>query len=147
MAVAETHIDGEMAPGHGRSGLLTGGIAGPALGLLLPVLAAIGWELAVRLGWSSGRLVPPPSVVWATFAQLAQGGELQHHAAATLSRVAVGFGAGVAAGTFVGAVTGYSTSLAGFSTRRFRRCAPFPRLPGCRCSSSGSASSRRRKSP
>lgn len=111
MAVAETHIDGEMAPGHGRSGLLPGGIAGPALGLLVPVLAAVGWELAVRLGWSSGRLVPPPSVVWTTFAQLAQGGELGRHAAATLSRVAVGFGAGVAAGTFVGAVTGYSTFL------------------------------------
>ena len=115
MAVAETHIDGEIALGHGQprrlQDRLKDRLRGPALGLLLPVLAAIGWELAVRLGWSSGRLVPPPSVVWATFAQLAQGGELQHHAAATLSRVAVGFGAGVAAGTFVGAATGYSTFL------------------------------------
>jgi len=83
-------------------------LKGPAVGLLLPVLAAIGWELVVRLGWSAGRLVPPPSVIWATFLQLAQGGELQHHAIATLTRVAVGFGAGVAAGTIVGAITGYS---------------------------------------
>ena len=84
---------------------------GPALGLLLPVLAALGWELAVRLGWSTGRLVPPPSVIWETFRQLAQGGALQQHATATLTRVAFGFGAGVAAGTIAGAVTGYSRFL------------------------------------
>jgi sulfonate transport system permease protein len=111
MAVAETHIDGEIALGQGRPGRLLGRLKGPALGLLLPVLAAIGWELAVRLGWSSGRLVPPPSIIWATFLQLAEGGELQRHAAATLTRVAIGFGAGVAAGTLIGAITGYSAFL------------------------------------
>ena len=34
----------------------------PALGLILPVGLALGWELAVRAGLSNGRLVPPPSV-------------------------------------------------------------------------------------
>src|SRR5690606_31581717 len=86
-------------------------LKGPALGFFLPVLLAAGWELAVRLGWSNGRLVPPPSVIWETFVQLAHGGELQRHAVATLTRVAIGFGAGVAAGTIMGAVTGYSSFL------------------------------------
>jgi sulfonate transport system permease protein len=33
------------------------------LGLLLPVGLAVAWEIAVRMGLSSGRLVPPPSVI------------------------------------------------------------------------------------
>ena len=112
MAVIETAIAGKAATGRERAGAkLPDRLAGPALGLILPVLAAVGWELAVRLGWSNGRLVPPPSVIFETFIQLAQGGALQHHAAATLTRVAIGFAAGVAAGTLVGAVTGYSRFL------------------------------------
>jgi sulfonate transport system permease protein len=80
----------------------------PALGLLLPVALAVFWEIAVRWGWSSGRLVPPPSVIFQTFADLARTGELELHAAVTLSRVAAGFAFGVAAGTLFGAITGYS---------------------------------------
>jgi sulfonate transport system permease protein len=83
--------------------------ARPALGLLLPLVVALGWELAVRSGLSSGRLVPPPSVIYATFRELAATGELQRHTLATLLRVALGFGFGVAGGTVLGAITGYST--------------------------------------
>jgi sulfonate transport system permease protein len=82
--------------------------ARPALGLLLPVGAAIAWELVVKAGLSEGRLVPPPSVIFATLADLARSGELARHTVATVSRVAAGFGLGVAAGTFLGALTGYS---------------------------------------
>ena len=82
--------------------------ARPALGLLLPIGLAAFWEIAVRMGLSSGRLVPPPSVIFNTFVELAQTGELQVHALATLARVAAGFISGVAAGTVFGAVTGYS---------------------------------------
>ena len=38
-------------------------LARPVLGLLLPVAVALLWEWAVRAGLSSGRLVPPPSVI------------------------------------------------------------------------------------
>jgi sulfonate transport system permease protein len=82
--------------------------ARPAFGLLLPVGAAIAWELAVKAGLSEGRLVPPPSVIFATLADLARSGELLRHTIATVSRVAAGFGLGVAAGTLLGALTGYS---------------------------------------
>src|SRR5262245_64545976 len=80
----------------------------PALGFLLPVTLAVCWEIAVRWGWSSGRLVPPPSVIFQTFADLARTGELELHATVTLSRVAAGFAFGVVAGTLFGALTGYS---------------------------------------
>jgi sulfonate transport system permease protein len=52
--------------------------------------------------------VPPPSVIFSTFVDLARTGELQRHALATLWRVAAGFACGVAAGTVAGAIAGYS---------------------------------------
>ena len=104
-------LDQGVAEGGARNPSARRGIARwarPGLGLLLPLGLALSWELAVHLGLSNGRLVPPPSVIFKTFADLARTGELQEHAAATLWRVGWGFVLGVAAGTIVGAVAGYS---------------------------------------
>ena len=79
------------------------------LGLVLPVTLAVLWELVVWAGWSDGRLVPSPSVIFATLWDLAKTGELWRHAQATVLRVAAGFGLGVVAGTLLGAIAGYST--------------------------------------
>ena len=92
-----------------RSGL--GHFTRLGLGILLPVLIAAGWELVVRLGWSSGRLVPPPSVIFATFAELWKAGELQRHILVTTGRVAAGFAIGVITGTVIGAIAGYSALI------------------------------------
>jgi len=81
--------------------------ARPALGLVLPLMLALGWEAVVYFGWSNGRLVPPPSKVIATIVDLARSGELSRHILATLSRVAAGFAFGVVAGTLLGAISGY----------------------------------------
>jgi sulfonate transport system permease protein len=81
--------------------------ARPALGLALPVGLAVLWEVAVRLGLSDGRLVPPPSVIYRTLADLAAAGELQRHVIATLLRVAAGFALGTIAATLIGAIAGY----------------------------------------
>src|SRR6516225_4964262 len=80
----------------------------PALGLMVPVGLAVAWEIIVKLGLSTGRLVPPPSVILSTFADLAATGELQRHATVTLLRAVAGFGFGVVFGTLVGAITGDS---------------------------------------
>jgi len=80
-----------------------------ALAIALPAGIAIAWELIVRAGWSDGRLMPPPSRIWQEFEELARNGELWRHMAATLLRVAVGFGVGTAAGTLLGALAGYSS--------------------------------------
>jgi sulfonate transport system permease protein len=81
--------------------------ARPALGLLLPVGFALAWELVVWLGLSNGRLVPPPTRIFATIVELARSGELARHIIATLTRVVLGFGLGVIAGTLLGAISGY----------------------------------------
>ena len=61
------------------------------------------------MGWSNGRLVPPPSVICA---DLRRTRRAPANCSATrsrrCSRVAAGFGLGVAAGTLLGAIAGYS---------------------------------------
>lgn len=83
--------------------------ARPLLGLLVPLILAAGWEVAVHFHLSDGRLLPPPSRIYQEFAELARTGELQRHVIATLLRVAAGFGLGVVSGTLLGALTGYSS--------------------------------------
>jgi sulfonate transport system permease protein len=93
--------------GQGRNTLAR--YARPALGLILPLGLAAIWEALVQAGVSDGRLVPPPSRIYTELADLYRAGELHRHVAATLWRVALGFGLGTAAGTLLGAVAGYST--------------------------------------
>jgi sulfonate transport system permease protein len=79
----------------------------PLLGLVLPLGVAIAWEFVVWLGLSNGRLVPPPTKVFATIAELVRSGELIRHIIVTLTRVVIGFALGVIAGTLLGAISGY----------------------------------------
>jgi sulfonate transport system permease protein len=78
------------------------------VGLALPILLAAVWEAAIALGLASGRLMPPPSRIFATLYALALSGELWTHTAATMGRVLAGFAMGAIAGTLVGALTGAS---------------------------------------
>lgn len=79
-----------------------------ALGILLPVTLALGWEIAVATGFAQGRLMPPPSRLFKTLYDLAITGELWRHIGATLARVLAGFALGTLAGTIVGAIAGAS---------------------------------------
>ena len=78
-----------------------------ALALLLPLAGAAGWEAGSRLGLIDAHLLPPPSVLLAAFAALLAKGEALSHISATSQRVALGFFFGTAAGTLLGALTGY----------------------------------------
>ena len=86
---------------RGRAGVLLAGI-------VLPLSAALLYELAFRLGLVEARLLPPPSRILATLADLAAGGDLWSHVSATLLRVLGGFLIGAAGGTLLGALTGSS---------------------------------------
>ncbi len=80
-----------------------------AIGVILPVTLALGWELAVYAGLSNGRLLPPPSRIFAEFMSLARSGDLGFHATATLGRVYAGFALGALIGTALGALSGASS--------------------------------------
>jgi sulfonate transport system permease protein len=107
MTIAAQTTSGESAGAPAPASSTWTRFARPALGLVLPVGLAIAWEFIVRMGWFNGRLMPPPSVVFNQFVELARTGELQRHVTATLLRVAAGFGLGVVVGTVMGAAAGY----------------------------------------
>ena len=95
-------------PAVRRRGVFAG--RGPlrAAGFALPVAIALVWQVAVSSGLAEGRLVPPPSRLAATFADLARSGDLALHVGATLWRVASGFALGAVAGIGLGALSGVS---------------------------------------
>jgi sulfonate transport system permease protein len=78
--------------------------------LALPLALGVAWEVAVRAGVAPGRLMPPPSRLLHTAIALAASGELQTDVAATMTRVAIGFGVGAVAGTLLGMLTGASAT-------------------------------------
>jgi sulfonate transport system permease protein len=89
------------------------GLAGSRValaGLLLPLAVAIGWEICVRAGLASGRLMPPPSRILQTLYGLAASGELWVHLWATSWRVGAGFGLGAIAGILLGSLSGASAA-------------------------------------
>jgi len=81
------------------------------LGFLLPIAIALLWEAGVRTGLVQGRLVPPPSRIFAALWALAETGELWTHVWVTLWRIASGFALGAVAGIVFGALSGASETI------------------------------------
>jgi len=81
------------------------------MGLLLPGLLIVLWEVVTRAGLLPAHWLPPPAVIVRTTYELAATGELAHHVAATLGRVAGGFAIGALAATLLGLLTGRSATL------------------------------------
>ena len=105
---SRTSTDETTAPRSSRRSSGSPALHGWMIGIALPLLLGLGWEITVYSGFASGRLLPPPSRIFATFQELSANGELLRHALATTARVAVGFALGVVSGTLIGAAAGYS---------------------------------------
>jgi sulfonate transport system permease protein len=108
MTAIETNIAEEEARIAGAEKRLPQRRLGFLLGFVLPIVFALAWEAAVRFGVVQGRLMPPPSRIFATLYQLALSGELLLHISVTTARVAAGFALGVVAATLIGALAGAS---------------------------------------
>jgi len=83
-------------------------VKGGAVGLILPALLLALWEALSRFGLAPPNLLPAPSAVLKSLRDLWLTGELWGHIEITLLRVLLGFLAGTAAATVLGALTGYS---------------------------------------
>ncbi len=84
----------------------------PLVGLIVPLGAALAYELAFRLGIVEARLLPPPSRILSTLVALAASGELFTHMLATIARIGSGFVLGSLAGVLLGILTGASSFAA-----------------------------------
>jgi sulfonate transport system permease protein len=87
--------------------------ASPALktglvGLIVPGLLLLGWQVESSLGLIRPNLLPSPLAVVNMIVDLARRGQLWGHIEITLLRVLFGFLIGAAAATVFGALTGYS---------------------------------------
>lgn len=83
---------------------------GKGLGLVLPAILLVVWEVLCRTGIAAPNLLPAPSAVLGLLWALIASGEIWGHASITLFRVFAGFGLGALVATLLGALTGYSTT-------------------------------------
>jgi sulfonate transport system permease protein len=79
-----------------------------ALGIVVPIVALAGWEVASRLGWLDRTIASSPTEILAEINRLLWTGQIWLHLWATFFRVFSGFGLGSAAAIIVGVVTGIS---------------------------------------
>jgi sulfonate transport system permease protein len=77
------------------------------LGLAVPVALTGLWEMLFQFGFTTGRTLPAPSQIAQALLTLSENGELVRHVGASLGRVLIGFLAGAAAASCVGALAGY----------------------------------------
>ena len=103
MSEAESAVIENEAPGQSRR---LSSFASLLLGIALPLMLAVGLELAVAFGLVQGRLTPPPSKIYATLKELVLSGEWFRHAFATSLRVFSGFTIGACLGIVLGALSG-----------------------------------------
>lgn len=82
-----------------------GGFAPRPVGPLGPLvfIVVIGlWELGSRIGWIAPLILPAPSEAFAALAYLVETGEIWRHLEASVSRLVIGWSAGMVLGVAVG---------------------------------------------
>lgn len=78
------------------------------LGLLLPVMLIVVWEIAGMMGKLNPILLPRPTQIISEFAALAASGELTHHLGISTLRALIGFVIGGGLGLITGVWVGFS---------------------------------------
>ena len=77
--------------------------------LLVPGLLLVAWVLSTSvLGWFGPSQLPGPALVAESLLELVRAGDLQRHLAASVGRIALGFGAGAALATVLATLVGLS---------------------------------------
>lgn len=107
-------------PGSGPGRRLQGAVVPAGLVLL--------WELAVRAGWISPHLMPPPSEIVRTFRDLIVDGSLLGHVGVSGLRVLTGFAIGAALAVAVGTAVGLSRRLEALLDPSFQALRAIPSL-------------------
>jgi sulfonate transport system permease protein len=76
--------------------------------LLLPVALILLWWLSARYEWLASQVLPGPDIVFGSFVDLLESGQLQAHVLISLERVLQGFLLGSLAGLLLGVTMGLS---------------------------------------
>ncbi|MCB8879839.1 ABC transporter permease [Acidisoma cellulosilytica] len=79
---------------------------GWSVGLIVPIMVLLLWQLAAGGAWIEADLLPSPATIAQTFWAMVQDGSLANDILVTVYRLALGFVLGTAAGTVAGLLTG-----------------------------------------
>ncbi|MCI0548382.1 MAG: ABC transporter permease [Candidatus Rokubacteria bacterium] len=96
-------------------------------------VAALGgvvvlWELLTRLGWVPALFLPSPLGVLDELGHMIRSGELGTHLAASLTRLAWGFGVGALAGIAVGVTVGFFSRAEAIGLPMIAATFPIPKI-------------------
>lgn len=97
-------------------------------GLLLPALLLAAWEAAVRLGMIGAHLMPPPTDIARSFADLLADGALLGHIGFSSLRVLAGFAIGASLAVLAGAAVGLSRRAESLLDPSFQALRAIPSL-------------------
>ncbi len=97
-------------------------------GLIVPAILLIVWESVVRLSWVSAHLLPPPSELAFTLADLAQSGAIFGHIGVSALRVLIGFSIGSILALIIGAAVGLSRRVEALLDPTFQAIRAIPSL-------------------
>ncbi len=98
------------------------------IGLLVPLLGLAAWTVGARQGWVPPQILPAPQVVWDTFLELWQSGDLLANTLISLQRVLFGFAAGASLGLLLGTAMGLSRPFEAYASVLFTSLAQVPAL-------------------
>lgn len=99
-----------------------------ATALISPSLLCVLWYWATAARWIPEQILPAPAVVWETFIDLIDTGELQMHLQISLFRLFTGFALGAVAGLIFGALLAISETVRGYFGLLFETLRHIPTL-------------------
>ena len=91
-----------------------------------PLAVLLLWHLSSVWGWAPEQVLPPPAMVFQTFADQAASGELWTNLQISLVRVFTGFGIGLFAGLALGAAMGLSPTVRAYVFPLFKAFSQVP---------------------
>lgn len=95
---------------------------------LFPLALLLLWQLSAVQAWVPEQVLPPPGVVYDTFAAMLASGELWEHLRVSLVRVFSGFGIGLAGGLLLGGAMGLSPTLRDYLFPLFKAFSQVPTI-------------------
>lgn len=103
-----------------------GFIIKPFIALAVPALLFLTWFLVAKYEWIPEQLLPPPTLVYASFIELWQTGELWFHTQISLSRLIISLAIGISLGVLLGVAFGLSKRMYRWLFPLFNLLAQFP---------------------
>ncbi|MEQ1955049.1 ABC transporter permease subunit [Mesorhizobium yinganensis] len=105
-----------------------GRIGRGGLGWLLPIVIVVVWELASRIGFIAGNVLPAPSAVAEAFWRLLVTGELIENIGVSTARALAGFAIGGSIGFVLGLANGVSALSRGLTDTTLQMIRNIPHL-------------------